>query len=133
MSMLRFRPILKSRISFPGIIRNMEAQSSQQKQGAGSLDQFLDLSYQPQGHVQTLPDGVQFYVKGRRDCGKGIMIISDLFGWNTGRTRNLADYMAESGYFVVVPRLLAPTASTVREITDECKIFYSCFLQKNSN
>jgi len=37
-----------------------------------------------------------------------------LFGWNTGRTRNLADFLGDSGFFVVVPKLLVPTSSGSR-------------------
>jgi dienelactone hydrolase len=36
------------------------------------------------------------------------VIIPDIFGWNGGRTRNIADYFALNGFFVMVPKLLAP-------------------------
>jgi len=73
------------------------------------VDRFLDNNYKTCGKVQTLPDGLQFYEAGDPSCGKSVILIPDLFGWNSGRVRNLADFLGCSGYYTLVPRLLAPT------------------------
>lgn len=73
-----------------------------------TIDKFLDSKYETQGNITTLPDGLEFYGVGSTESQRGILLISDLFGWNTGRTRNLADYLGENGYYVVVPKLLVP-------------------------
>lgn len=46
---------------------------------------------------------------GVRLCAgaRGVLIVSDLWGWNSGRVRIVADYIAKSmNAFTVVPRLL---------------------------
>jgi dienelactone hydrolase len=79
-----------------------------------NLHRFLDMNYKPVGHIQKLPDGLEFYAIGNTESHRGVLLISDLFGWNTGRTRNLADFLAENGMYVVVPKLLVPTSSGSR-------------------
>ena len=37
-----------------------------------------------------------------------MILIPDIWGWNGGRTRNIADYYAERGYCVVIPKVLVP-------------------------
>jgi dienelactone hydrolase len=39
---------------------------------------------------------------------KAILIIPDVWGWNSGRTRHIADMFAEGGYLAVVPKLMIP-------------------------
>lgn len=51
---------------------------------------------------------VEYYATGDATAHRVILFITDVFGWNAGRTRNLADWFSESGYFVVVPKLLGP-------------------------
>eukprot|EP00981_Chlorochromonas_danica_P005734 scaffold1185_cov177-Ochromonas_danica.AAC.1 len=71
-----------------------------------SLDRYLDEQYSPIGHVRQLPDGVQFYASGNTESHKAVIIISDMFGWKTGRIRNYADFFCELGYYVLIPRML---------------------------
>lgn len=71
-----------------------------------SLDRYLDEQYSPIGHVRQLPDGVQFYSSGNTESHKAVIIISDMFGWKTGRIRNYADFFCELGYYVIIPRML---------------------------
>jgi dienelactone hydrolase len=101
-----------------------------------NLDRYLDDNYQHTGHFERTSDGVDFYADGTIENKKGIIIIPDLFGWNTGRTRNFADYMGDNGYWVVVPRLLArggPSASTGSSSSqhdeDESKQFSFSFVK----
>jgi len=79
-----------------------------------NLHRFIDTDYKPVGHIQKQPDGFEFYCVGSTESHRGVLLISDLFGWNTGRTRNLADFLGDSGFFVVVPKLLVPTSSGSR-------------------
>ena len=48
----------------------------------------------------------QSQVKGTPSSG--IIIIPDIWGWNGGRTRAIADSLSDAGYLVVVPKLLTP-------------------------
>merc|ERR1719305_2151860 len=49
-------------------------------------------------------DGVEYYQAG---SGKiGLLICPDVWGWNGGRTRALADEFAKKGLSVWVPKLL---------------------------
>ncbi len=54
-------------------------------------------------------DGVEFYSIGFNSAENLIVIARDAGGWNSGRTRNIADYFAGQRYRVVVPKLLQPT------------------------
>lgn len=60
------------------------------------------------GQTLTLETGLELYATGTSESKKGLLLVPDVFGWNGGRTRNIADYFAEEGYYVVVPKLLTP-------------------------
>lgn len=52
-------------------------------------------------------DGVKLYQTGPVGPVAGVLLISDFYGWNTGRARAIADYLATSlNALAVVPRLL---------------------------
>eukprot|EP00349_Pseudokeronopsis_sp_Brazil_P000440 CAMPEP_0202964104 /NCGR_PEP_ID=MMETSP1396-20130829/8179_1 /ASSEMBLY_ACC=CAM_ASM_000872 /TAXON_ID= /ORGANISM="Pseudokeronopsis sp., Strain Brazil" /LENGTH=258 /DNA_ID=CAMNT_0049685941 /DNA_START=38 /DNA_END=814 /DNA_ORIENTATION=+ len=53
-------------------------------------------------------EGVELYVSGGTEGKKAIVLVPDIYGWNGGRTRNIADFLAGEGYYVVVPKLLCP-------------------------
>ena len=42
-----------------------------------------------------------------------ILLVPDIWGWDSGRVRNIADHLAEAGYLVVVPKILQPTCVAV--------------------
>jgi len=69
---------------------------------------FLANTYATVGSIQQISDGVEFYETGEATSGKAIIIIPDIWGWNSGRTRPIADLLAQKGYYVVVPKLLVP-------------------------
>ena len=48
------------------------------------------------------------YVSGDESSGKAVIIAPDVWGWNGGRTRAIADLLASSGYYVVVLKVLDP-------------------------
>jgi len=53
-------------------------------------------------------EGVEFYVSGPSGASAAILLFPDVWGWDSGRTRALADAFAEEGYRVYVPKLLQP-------------------------
>ena len=69
--------------------------------------------YTPKGTVSSV-DGVDFYSVGNASSKTGIIIFPDAYGWNGGRTRNIADRLADfdgvggNGSYVVIPKLLVP-------------------------
>ncbi|CAI0422601.1 unnamed protein product [Linum tenue] len=50
--------------------------------------------------------GFQTYVTGSPDSNLAILLIHDAFGYEAPNLRKLADKVASSGFFVVVPDLL---------------------------
>ena len=56
--------------------------------------------YQPKGKVVTVED-LDIYVVGNGE--KCVIWNYDIFGFNSGRTKELADLLAESGFLVVMP------------------------------
>lgn len=52
-------------------------------------------------------DGVSYYQIGSSEVG--ILVISDVWGWNSGRVRAIADYISkEKGVSLWIPKILAP-------------------------
>ena len=70
-------------------------------------EKYLASDYATVGSVVSLPT-CDFYASGKASSQKAVILIPDVFGWNAGRTRNLADWFGEAGYFAIVPKLLAP-------------------------
>ena len=66
----------------------------------GSLDRLGEQGYQPKGKVVRVGD-LDIYVVG--SGGKCVIWNYDIFGFNSGRTKELADLLAESGFLVVMP------------------------------
>jgi len=72
---------------------------------------YLTTDYIPKGHVIKEND-IEFYstiLPTNQTVKHGIVLIPDVFGWNGGRTRAIADYLADAGYLTVVPRVLLNT------------------------
>jgi len=42
------------------------------------------------------------------DVIAAIVIISDIWGWDSGRVRHIADWFASMGYYAVIPKILPP-------------------------
>lgn len=72
-------------------------------------EKYLAATYVSVGSTHKV-DGseVEYYATGNSASSTVIVFFPDVFGWNAGRTRNLADWFGEAGYYVVVPKLLAP-------------------------
>lgn len=63
------------------------------------------------GTIESVPGAspeVEFYGTGNRESATAVIIIPDVFGWNAGRTRNIADYLAQIHGYCVVPKVLQP-------------------------
>ena len=75
----------------------------------------LSLGYVEKGYTQKLRDGIHVYVAGKAidnspQGASAIILIPDVWGWNGGRTRAIADLLVDSKVadYVVVPKLLVP-------------------------
>ena len=51
--------------------------------------------------------GVDCYISGS-GTASAVIIFSDVWGWDSGRIRSLADELASGGHLVVIPKLLQP-------------------------
>ena len=63
------------------------------------------------GVVVELNESNHFYGTGSTDVNisKGVVIIiPDIFGWNAGLVRKIADKISEEGYYAIVPKILQP-------------------------
>lgn len=75
---------------------------------SGSAPSFTD-DYSPVGAKTSVP-GVEFYAVGTAAReGKAIVVIPDIWGWDSGRIRRVADMLsASTGSYVVIPKLFEP-------------------------
>lgn len=72
-------------------------------------EKFLAPDYTATGKCVNLSgDNACYVATPSASTGRGVLIVPDIWGWNSGRTRNIADLLAAEGYFVVVPRILQP-------------------------
>ena len=69
---------------------------------------FLATTYKYDGVVHSTPVCDYYLASSATDSKGGIILVPDIFGWNGGRTRAIADYLAINGYHTVVPKLLTP-------------------------
>ena len=74
---------------------------------------YLASTRDHKGSKITVPGGVEAYSAGTLGpSGRAILICPDIWGWDSGRLRNIADHLAEAGYLVVVPKILQPPCVT---------------------
>eukprot|EP00928_Gymnodinium_smaydae_P078799 TRINITY_DN62873_c0_g1_i1.p2 TRINITY_DN62873_c0_g1~~TRINITY_DN62873_c0_g1_i1.p2 ORF type:complete len:415 (-),score=101.29 TRINITY_DN62873_c0_g1_i1:145-1389(-) len=66
---------------------------------------YLAADHKDEGTVRSVDD-VPFYQVGSGE--RGLLLLPDIWGWNGGRTRALADEFAKKGLSVWVPKLLTP-------------------------
>ena len=59
----------------------------------------LCTNYQDKGVVETV-DGMDVYISGKGTSSKVIVFIYDIFGFKSGRSRQICDELAEQGYSV---------------------------------
>jgi dienelactone hydrolase len=74
-----------------------------------STPSFRDAGYVQRGAKISL-DEVQCYVVGSpTEGGRAIIVCPDIWGWDSGRIRRVADHLSDEGYYVVIPKLLLRT------------------------
>ena len=76
----------------------------------GSLG-YLASDYNHSGEIKELSEVLQFYAAGNVDSARSkgtVILIPDIWGWNGGHIRNIADRIASDGYYAVIPKLLVP-------------------------
>lgn len=96
-----------------------------------NAEQYLAPDYQHKGKIVTTPEGTDFYAIGEENIARNrrcIYILPDIFGWNAGRTRNIADYFAEQGYYVVIPRVLTPPVNGGTDGDGNILVLFPCLL-----
>jgi len=59
-----------------------------------------------EGKVVESFGGIRAYVVGAKESKAAVVLISDVYGFEAPNLRNIADKVASSGYFVVVPDFL---------------------------
>jgi len=80
----------------------------------GSLGE-LKTSYIPRGVIQNL-DGLSVYTIGQGE--KAIILIHDIFGVDSGRTKEICDQLADAGYLVVMPDFFEGDGETEKDIME---------------
>ena len=77
---------------------------------------YLQSEYAATGSIESVPYGdgatLEMYCPPRQKEGltSAVIVAPDVWGWNGGRTRAIADSIAAKGHIVVVPKLLATPA-----------------------
>ena len=72
-------------------------------------DNYLSTSYIPLGETIIENNYEYYYIYNKTIKSEyGIIIISDLWGWNSGKIRAIADYISRAGFQVIIPKLLVP-------------------------
>eukprot|EP00931_Biecheleriopsis_adriatica_P021956 TRINITY_DN1421_c0_g1_i6.p1 TRINITY_DN1421_c0_g1~~TRINITY_DN1421_c0_g1_i6.p1 ORF type:complete len:301 (+),score=60.44 TRINITY_DN1421_c0_g1_i6:70-972(+) len=66
---------------------------------------YLAADHSDQGTTGSV-DGVKYYNSGSGPCG--LLLLPDVWGWNSGRIRAIADDFAEKGFSVWIPKILSP-------------------------
>lgn len=69
---------------------------------------YLAASHSQAGTIETI-SGAEFYAVGSSSAKVGVLIAPDIFGWSSGRTRSIADHLAQThNAYVVIPKFLSP-------------------------
>jgi dienelactone hydrolase len=70
---------------------------------------YLQSENKGEGTLEKVGD-CEYYQTNKVDGKKAILMVPDVWGWNSGRIRALADYISEQGdgFCVVIPKLLDP-------------------------
>lgn len=59
-----------------------------------------------------LKDSTQFYGVGSPRTKQGIILIPDTLGWNAGRIRNIADFLATNDIYCAIPQLMGASTES---------------------
>lgn len=58
--------------------------------------------YQEQGE-EILVEALPCYQSGEPTSQAAVLVLSDIFGWRSGRTRQICDKIASQGFLVILP------------------------------
>ncbi len=72
---------------------------------------YLENNYSSKGS-ETKFGTTDVFVSGDFSSKNVVLMIPDVYGWNGGRMRAIADYFGDAGYLAVVPKLLQPAFNT---------------------
>jgi len=67
--------------------------------------------YAARGAVSLLGD-LPIYTVGSAECRKAVIVGYDIYGFDAGRTREVCDYIADAGYYVLLPDFMRGAAWT---------------------
>lgn len=76
------------------------------------MEKFLSADYTPVGSVLKLKDDTEFYCTGTSNGKRGVIMIPDTLGWNSGRIRNMADFFGENNCLVAIPKLMGSSKAS---------------------
>ncbi len=80
----------------------------------------LKTSYKPRGVIENL-DGLSVYTIGQGE--KAILLIHDIFGVDSGRTKEICDEFADAGYLVVMPDFFEKDGETEKDLNEGFFLF----------
>lgn len=92
-----------SRTFAPSLTMSQTASTSG---GVVNCEKFLTYDYKPSGNILKLKDDTQFYGVGHTGGKRGVILVPDTWGWNAGRIRNIADFLAHNNMYCAVPQLM---------------------------
>eukprot|EP01039_Chlorochromonas_danica_P005195 gene5197-5720_t len=70
------------------------------------IDRVVAPDYNTVGSILKLKDDTEFYATGTARGKRGVILISDTIGWNSGRIRNIADFFGDNDCLAVIPKLM---------------------------
>jgi len=82
------------------------SQTASTSGGVVNCEKFLTYDYKPSGNILKLKDDTQFYGVGHTGGKRGVILVPDTWGWNAGRIRNIADFLAHNNMYCAVPQLM---------------------------
>jgi len=85
----------------------------------GSWPDLNNSDYKCKGVVETLDEASDFKVYKTGSGGKCVVWNYDIFGFDGGRTRQMADYVASQGYLVVIPDYYRGVCGVSKEPADQ--------------
>ncbi|KAL6063097.1 DLH domain-containing protein [Balamuthia mandrillaris] len=93
----------------------------------------LKVDYTPTGTTEDIGQGMQAYLTGHAEQGgKAILVVHDVFGPESGRSKAIADQLAAAGYFVVLPDLFrGDPLPSISELMTWAKKYPAEALQKD--
>jgi len=87
----------------------------------------LKTDYKPRGVIQNF-DGLSVYTVGQGE--KAIIVIHDLLGVDSGRTKEICDQFADAGYLIVMPDFFEGDGGTEKDFLEGFFLFKTYSIMK---